>query len=65
MTSQGRPIQTTIFQSSTGISSFSYLGATPDRDFIEDYPEIITRKTELFVGQNNFRRLEETPMKIK
>jgi hypothetical protein len=24
-----------------------------------------TRKTELFVSQNNFRRLEETPMKIK
>jgi hypothetical protein len=24
-----------------------------------------TRKTELFVGQNNFHRLEETPTKIK
>jgi hypothetical protein len=24
-----------------------------------------TRKIELFIVQNNFRRLEETPMKIK
>jgi hypothetical protein len=40
MTSQGRPIGKTIFQSSTRTSSSSSSGATPDRDFIEDYPEI-------------------------
>jgi hypothetical protein len=40
ITSQGRPIGKTIFQSSTRTSSSSSSGATLDRDFIEDYPEI-------------------------
>jgi hypothetical protein len=40
MTSQGLPIGKIIFQSSTGTSSSSSLGVTPDRDSIEDYPKI-------------------------
>jgi hypothetical protein len=40
MTSQGRTIGKTIFRSSAGTSSSSSSGATPDRDSIEDYPEI-------------------------
>jgi hypothetical protein len=40
MTSQGLPIRKTIFQSTTGTSSSSSLGPTPDRDSIEDYLEI-------------------------
>jgi hypothetical protein len=39
-TSQGLLIGITIFQSLAGTSSSSSSGATPDRDSIEDYPEI-------------------------
>jgi hypothetical protein len=39
MTSQGLLIGTPIFQPSVGTSSSS-LGASPDLDFAEDYPEI-------------------------
>jgi hypothetical protein len=38
MTSQGCLIGKTIFQYSTGTSSSSSSGATPDQDSIEDYP---------------------------
>jgi hypothetical protein len=40
MTSQGHQIGKTIFQTSTGTSSSSSSGATPDWHSIEDYPEI-------------------------
>jgi hypothetical protein len=40
MTSQGYPIGTPIFQPSVGTSSSSSLGASPDRDSIEEYPKI-------------------------
>jgi hypothetical protein len=40
MTSQQCLIGTTIFLPSVGTSSSSFLGATPDRDSIEDYLEI-------------------------
>jgi hypothetical protein len=40
MISQGFPIGTPIFQPSVGTSSSSSLGASPNRDSTEDYPEI-------------------------
>jgi hypothetical protein len=40
MPSQGCPIGKTILRSLAGASSSSSSGATPDRDSIEDYPEI-------------------------
>jgi hypothetical protein len=40
MTSQGYPIKTPIFQPLVGTSSSSSSGASPDRNSIEDYPEI-------------------------
>jgi hypothetical protein len=40
MTSQGIPIQGTIYQLSVGTSSSSSSGASPDRDSTEDYLEI-------------------------
>jgi hypothetical protein len=39
-TSQGRPIEKTIIQPSVGASSSSSSGEAPDRDSVEDYPEI-------------------------
>jgi hypothetical protein len=40
MTSQGFLIRAPIFQPSAGTASSSSLGASLDRDFTEDYPEI-------------------------
>jgi hypothetical protein len=40
MTSQGFLIETPIFQPSVGTSRSSSSGASPDRDFAKDYPEI-------------------------
>jgi hypothetical protein len=40
MMSQEYPTRTSIFQPSAGTSSSSSSGASPDRDSIEDYPEI-------------------------
>jgi hypothetical protein len=40
MTSLERPIRKTIIQPSTGASSSSSSGATPDQDSLEDYPKI-------------------------
>jgi hypothetical protein len=40
VTSRGHPIEAPIFQPLVGTSSSVSLGATHDRDFIEDYPKI-------------------------